>query len=97
MSIRAVGYSLVRACPFQQAIQVPHRAYSQDSRLSLGQVLFRAFAPKICPWFVPPGPLKADAPQYNVLTKAECEAHDERLWNKELKKASEEFEKVTKK
>jgi hypothetical protein len=68
------------------------RFYSQDSRIS-GKAVLKDLASRI---FSKPTP-RPDAPKYEVLTKAECEAGEEKLWDKELKKASEEFKKVTEK
>ena len=93
MSIRGIVPLTARACQTKLAC----RLYSQDSRISFGKVAIRGLAPKICPWLAMPGPFKSNAPRYFVLTKAECEAHDEKLWVQELKKASEEFKKAKKK
>jgi hypothetical protein len=71
---------------------MPQRSYSQDSRVS-GRAVLKDVASRV---FAKPIP-RPDAPKYEVLTKAQCEAHDEQLWTKELKKASEEFKKVNKK
>lgn len=82
---------IARAC---QA-RLTHRLYSQNTKIPFGKAVFKALANKLCPQSVSPEPSKTNGPHYIVLTKAECEAHDEELWNRELKKASEEFKKST--
>jgi hypothetical protein len=92
MSIRAAAAIRAPATRACQAARIPHRSYSQDSRVS-GRAVLKDVASRV---FSKPTP-RPDAPKYEVLSKAGCEKHDEQLWIKELKKASEEFKKVNKK
>jgi hypothetical protein len=82
--------------PFTKACQarLAYRFYAQDTKISFVKAIFKTLSDKVCPRLASPQPNNIKAPSYVVLTKAECEAHDERVWNEMLKKASEEYKKV---
>ncbi|HEY5236208.1 MAG TPA: hypothetical protein VIJ14_08530 [Rhabdochlamydiaceae bacterium] len=89
MSIRvATRVPVMRPC-----INMICRFYSQDSRIS-GKAVLKDLVSRI---FSKPTP-RPDAPKYEVLkNKAACDARADQDWDKGLKKASEEFKKVTEK